>query len=349
MDKIKITLFAGDVKDVECSVLFVKHIEANLSLPEKALNRVLRTDNSNVFLENEGEETRDVFTYNCLPYASIHVINFHKSDLPFTYSSVDQYARKIIDFVVNDPTPQTPIKSIATAVHGPGAGLDSSEAMEKMIMAFAQELAAKNTGTQLAEIIFVENDKSVFERLRERLAFLIRENILLWEQSVVYLPVGEENEAAQFVDYNQVKLEAKHVFVAMPFDRNFDDVYLFGIKQAIEKNGRVSERVDQEFFTGDIIERMMLRIKDAELLVADISGGNPNVFYEIGLADGLGLTIQTTADNTTPVQKKIIFITQDEKMPFDIQSQNRIRYDRLNISDLAARLQKAIADVLQGS
>lgn len=349
MNKIKITLFAGDVKDVECSVLFVKHIEANLSLPEKTLNQMLRGDESNVFLEKEEQEARDIFTYNCLPYASIHVVNFHKNDLPFTYSSVDTYARKIIDYVANDPTPQTPITSIATAVHGPGAGLDSSEAMEKMIIAFVQELREKKTCAQLTEIIFAEKDKYVFERLRERIAYLIRENILVWEQSVAYLTVDDNSNERQFTDYNNVQLQAKHVFVAMPFDRNFDDVYLFGIKQAIEKNGRVSERVDQEFFTGDIIERMILRIEDAELIVADISGGNPNVFYEVGLADGLGLTLQKTAGSNGHDRKKIIFITQEDKAPFDIQTQNRIKYDRLSIADLATKLQKAIADVLQGS
>lgn len=346
MSRIKITLSAGDVKDVCCSLLFVKHIEGNLSMPERALSQMLRDDDSNVFLEKEDEQTRNIYTYNCLPYPSIHVINFRKTELPFTYSSVDAYARKIVQFVLNNSSEQAPITSVATAVHGPGAGLDSSEAMEKMIVAFAQELQGKGADHPLAEIIFVEKDKLVFERLRERIAFLIRKNILVYDQSHAYLPVDEKAYPSQFKAYNNVELKAKHVFVAMPFDRNFDDVYLFGIKQAIEKNGRVSERVDQEFFSGDIIERMMLRIKDAELIVADISGNNPNVFYEIGLADGMGLTHSKTENKT---KKKIVFITQQDSVPFDIQTQNRIKYDRLNISELYEKLQKAIGNVLDAA
>ena len=132
----------------------------------------------------------------------------------------------------------------------------------------------------------------------------------------------------------------------MPFDKNFDDVYLFAIKQAIEKNGRVSERVDQQFFSGDIIQRMLLRIGTADLLVADISGNNPNVFYEMGLAEGLGMSINDNGISYTENKKKIIYISQDENAPFDIQSQNRIHYNRFAIHELEENLRKAIEEVL---
>ncbi|WP_121352812.1 hypothetical protein [Flavisolibacter nicotianae] len=344
MNRLKITLFPGDITDVHCSLLFVKHIEKSLSMPEAALNQALREDGSNVFFEKETDEARDVFTYNRLPYPIIHVINFHEDDLPFTYSSVDSYAREMIRFAMADRPGDPPVSSIATAIHGPGAGLDASEAMEKMIMGMANELQSEFPDHGLSEIIFAEKDKSVFERLQERIGFLVRKNLLQYEQSEVFLPSDVGSQQRQYIDYNQVKLKASHVFVAMPFDRNFDDVYLFGIKQAIEKNGRVSERVDQAFFTGNIVERMILRIQDAELIVADISGDNPNVFYEVGLAHGMGVA---PAGAGNPEKKKIIFITQQDKIPFDIQAENCIRYDRLNIADLFEKLDKAISDVLQ--
>lgn len=350
MNKIKITLSNGDVTDVRCSVLFMKHIQGFVCMPEHAINQKLEPEDGDVFKDKEEEEFVDLVTADHLPYASIHVINFHFDDLPFTYSSVDAYARGIIQYVAQ--TTATPITSVATAVHGPGAGLDVSEAMEKMIMAFASELQAKGVPGRLNEIIFIEKDKSVFERLRQRIAFLVRRNVLVYNESETYLVNGGGAATAEAFQNDAVELKEKHVFVAMPFDRNFDDVYLFGIKQAVEKNGRVSERTDQEFFTGDIIERIKLRIIDSELVIADISGNNPNVFYEIGLADGMGL-LHTTETNDGMAkrrpEKKIIFITQEDKAPFDIQTQNRIKYDRFAIHELEEKLEAAIGAILKPS
>lgn len=347
MNKIKITLSNGDITDVKCSVLFMKHIQGFVCMPEHAINEKLQPEDGDVFKDREEEEFVDLVTNEHLPYASIHIINFHFDDLPFTYASVDEYARNIIQYVAQQP--EATITSVATAVHGPGAGLDVSEAMEKMIMAFASELQARGVPGGLNEIIFIEKDKSVFERLRQRIAFLVRTNVLLYNDSQTYLVTGGSATKAEAFGTDTIELTKKHVFVAMPFDRNFDDVYLYCIKQAVEKNGRVSERTDQEFFTGDIIERIKMRIVDSELIIADISGNNPNVFYEIGLADGMGLLNLAKNSGESKTAKKIIFITQEEKAPFDIQNQNRIKYDRLAIHDLEEKLEAAIGAILKSS
>lgn len=345
MGKIKIHLFLGDITEVRCNVLFVKHIEGFMSMPEKAINNAIRTDNSNLFLEHEKKDFHDVCTYGSLPFPYMHVINFHKNDLPFTYASVDDYARQIIAYSLSGNADDEPRNIIATAVHGPGAGLDSSEAMEKMILAFAEATSTIKSDSHIDEIIFVEKDPSVFERLQERIVFLIRKNILVYQQSETYLMLDAKSSEEVTGGFEKIKLKENHVFVAMPFDKNFDDVYMYGIKQAIEKNGRVSERVDQQFFSGDVIERIMLRIESAELIVADISKRNPNVFYEVGLAHGMDLTKSRYLKQHKP-KKKVIFITQDEKVPFDIQSQNRITYNRFAITELEEKLHKAIGDVL---
>ncbi|HVF96496.1 MAG TPA: hypothetical protein VM871_04210, partial [Flavisolibacter sp.] len=255
MKKIRISLFNGDIVDVPCSVLFVKHIEGTVCMPEEAINHKLSPDNTDVFQQNETEEGVDLYTYNTLPYPYIHVINFHQKDLPFTYSSVDVYGRGIIDFALSKSTSEKPIAAVATAVHGPGAGLDASEAMERLLMAVAAELYKRANEGHLEEFIFVERNKAVFERLRERLEFLVRQNILVHEGGKTFLLPNAVKAQQKKENQPKLKLKEKHVFVAMPFDKNFDDVYLYGIKKAVEKNSRVSERTDQEFFTGDIIQR----------------------------------------------------------------------------------------------
>jgi hypothetical protein len=95
-------------------------------------------------------------------------------------------------------------------------------------------------------------------------------------------------------------------FVLMPFADEFNDVYEFGIKGACEDAGVYCERVDEQIFPGSMLDRIYNQIATADLLVADMTGRNPNVFYEVGYAHALG--------------KNVILITaQAEDIPFDLK------------------------------
>src|SRR5207302_1817889 len=78
------------------------------------------------------------------------------------------------------------------------------------------------------------------------------------------------------------------VFVLMPFAKEFDDIYTFGIKEACDSAGAYCERVDEQFFDSSIVERIFNQITVADVIVADMSTKNPNVFYETGYAHALG-------------------------------------------------------------
>src|SRR3954468_14612227 len=88
------------------------------------------------------------------------------------------------------------------------------------------------------------------------------------------------------------------VFVLMPFDRKFDDVYQLGIKAACEEAGAYSMRVDEQIFHENILDRLYTQISKADLIVADMSGRNPNVFYEVGYAHALGKIVILLTDNS---------------------------------------------------
>jgi hypothetical protein len=106
-----------------------------------------------------------------------------------------------------------------------------------------------------------------------------------------------------------------YVFVVMPFDEKFEDIYHFGIRQAIQNAGMVCKRADEILHTGNIIERIEAQISLADIIVADTTDLNPNVFYEIGIAHTLG--------------KPVVLLVQDaEQIPFDLRNQNHIVYKR---------------------
>lgn len=47
-------------------------------------------------------------------------------------------------------------------------------------------------------------------------------------------------------------------------------------------------RADQWTYSGDFVCKICKAIQESCIVVADITGGNPNVFFELGLAVGLG-------------------------------------------------------------
>ena len=76
----------------------------------------------------------------------------------------------------------------------------------------------------------------------------------------------------------------RYVFVAMPFSQEFEDIYHYGIQRAVDASGYSCERIDQTTFIGDVLGKIKERILASSVVVADLSGANPNVYLELGLA-----------------------------------------------------------------
>ena len=85
-------------------------------------------------------------------------------------------------------------------------------------------------------------------------------------------------------------------FVLMPFGRktdaagrviNFDSVYQKIIAPAVERAGLEPIRADEEKIGGTIHKPMFERLMLCHYAVADITGANPNVFYELGIRHAL--------------------------------------------------------------
>lgn len=75
----------------------------------------------------------------------------------------------------------------------------------------------------------------------------------------------------------------------MPFAEDLTDNFHCGIAPVIRSRGLLCERADEEVFTGDVLPWIRERIKNAMLVVADLSRANPNVYLEVGLAWGYGV------------------------------------------------------------
>ncbi|HUV65979.1 MAG TPA: hypothetical protein VMW24_18940 [Sedimentisphaerales bacterium] len=102
-------------------------------------------------------------------------------------------------------------------------------------------------------------------------------------------------------------------FVLMPFDSKFDDIYKFGIKEAACGLCIRAERVDEQLYHEGILDRIYNQIGLADIVIADMTGRNPNVFYEVGYAHAKG--------------KLCLHLTQEASdIPFDLQHHRHIVY-----------------------
>lgn len=115
----------------------------------------------------------------------------------------------------------------------------------------------------------------------------------------------------------------------MPFEASFNDVYQLGIKPAAENAGAYCDRIDEQTFAESILARIYKQIAKADLMVADMTGRNPNVFYEVGYAHALGRTVILLTKNT-------------EDIPFDLKHYPHIVY-RGSIAGLKEDLHKRTA------
>lgn len=288
MSSLKISLRHADLLQTPCSIVFMKHIEGTMSAPESALNAATHGQLQALYTQHEREDHEILDSDTPQGRVRAYVVNFHKQDLPFSYRSVDRYARTILR-VAGTEQPEaasTPV-TVVTAIHGPGAGLDASESMETLVLAFANELGSRPQLGLLGEVILVEKEKEVFERLQERLKYLAMKGVVTFDGSTCFINPSTAQTTIAVEERRVQQLSLRHLFVAMPYAKKFNNVYYFGIKQPIELRGRKCERIDQDAFTGDIVDRIKTRIRGSELVIADITGNNPNVFFEVGYAEGL--------------------------------------------------------------
>lgn len=86
--------------------------------------------------------------------------------------------------------------------------------------------------------------------------------------------------------------------------------------------------MDEQIFAEGMLDRIFNQISKADIVVADMTGRNPNVFYEVGYAHALG--------------KMVILVTQSsDDIPFDLKHHQHLVYDG-KISKLKDMLKQKI-------
>lgn len=108
--------------------------------------------------------------------------------------------------------------------------------------------------------------------------------------------------------------DKRYAFVIMPFDAELNEIYEDFLAPTLRDVGFEVARADDLFDQQNILRSIVGSIQQSHLVVADLTGLNPNVFYELGVAHALN--------------RPVILLTQNiEELPFDLRSYRVIQYD----------------------
>jgi hypothetical protein len=136
---------------------------------------------------------------------------------------------------------------------------------------------------------------------------------------------------ADFLGPGALSTNPIRCFVIMPYSERWSadvEKIILEVCSEVGLEFTIAKSMEGRFVPHDIWNG----ITGAGVIVADLSGANPNVTYEVGLADVLG--------------REVIMICQGTKVPFDFLGQRLVQYEdsltgaRLLREELTTRLRK---------
>jgi hypothetical protein len=243
----------------------------------------------------------------------------------FGYSDIREFGRKVLTSLAGEAAD---VVHVALTLHGAGYGLDEGEAFESEVAGLMDAITSGDVPRSLARISIVERNPGRAERLRELLKRLIPDGQISRDGQRAVQALGQAaDESFRSVGYSSAS--KPFAFVAMPFAESMEDVFHYGISNAVKDAGLLCERADQSSFTGDVLDWVRKRIAAAQLVIADLSSANPNVYLEVGFAWGCG----------TPT---VLIVAESSDLRFDVRGQRCLVYQR-SIKLLEEKLRNELA------
>lgn len=182
--------------------------------------------------------------------------------------------------------------------------------LQNLVRIAALQTKSGVVGPEHLEVRLLQRSRPTTEipALRQQLEIARAELDLIRSSSISASPIWE----GRFFP-----AESDYCFVLMPFSEEHDLQRVFAehVKAVIETRcGLRCERADDIYGISGVMQSVWEGINRARLIVAELTGRNPNVFYELGIAHTLG--------------KPVIMLTQSmDFVPFDLRHLRCIVYN----------------------
>lgn len=150
----------------------------------------------------------------------------------------------------------------------------------------------------------------------------LRETLTKFKPGVWFLSQGD----VEIRDFN-VQTHDPRAFIVMEFSQAYNDLYAHVIKPVCKSLSISTLRADERHGPGMILVDIERQIAESNVVIAEISPTNANVFYEVGYAHALR-------------KPTILLALRGTKLPFDISGFRTIFYD--NTIDGKAHIEEGL-------
>jgi hypothetical protein len=321
--KIIVEIVSADAINYESDILVLKYAQGLYGL-DRAIVAIF--EENGVFIHNNLPKAGEYFIAETTSgIVSPNVIFIGTPSLSrFGYKEIREFGRLAISSLFKL---QLATEHISLTIHGAGYGLDEEEAFSSQLAGIIDAVMSGQFPTNLRKITFLERAKKRCLELRRVLNKLLPKSHIETNPEITFRN-DEESSRRTLREVGYTSENKPHVFVAMPFKDDMEDIWDYGIQPPVKSAGFICERADLSSFTGDVMDWVRKRIKTAEIVIADLTDSNPNVYLEVGYAWGVGVPT-------------ILLMSNESELKFDVQGQRCLKYSR--IKELEKSLEKELS------
>lgn len=268
---LRIEVQAGDILAFPADLIVLKHAQ-ELFGADRAFFQSLPRDRAEQIL-HRAPAVGELLTVDSDGYTVARMITLVGTPplYAFDYAEVRALGLRAVQAATSAGSS---VRHLAVTVHGPGFGLDEEEAFEALLAGLVEGAEGRPQESVLDLITIVERNVPRSRQFEALLHQLLPEA----QPSPAGSPAGSVDVSARLDAAGVHSDDKDHVFVAMPFSPEFDDSFRYGIQGVVREAGLLCERVDESSFSGEIMERIRKKIRTAVVVIADLTGANPNVY-----------------------------------------------------------------------
>jgi hypothetical protein len=333
--QIEIAIEHGDITTVDADIVGLKYAQASYGADDLVARKLATVGVSSDSLQPPAWQYSYVESRGSI--RAPHVVFVGVPSLyQLTYDGIRQFAQLTLS-ALQRVAPS--VGHLAMTIHGPGFGLDEGESCVAQLGGYLIAIRVQQYPPNLRRITIVDRDEGRVARLRKLIAsgttnlelsgvsvtprgFIIPVPVLPTQSpaAVAGAPTNLGSVAPPTATATK-----PHAFVAMSFSTHMNDIFYYGIQAPVNAAGFLCERMDHVSFAGEIIDWMKRKIETASVVIAELSGANPNVYLEVGYAWGKG-------------RPTILVAPRVEELAFDVRGHRCLVYDGIrHLEDLLAR------------
>ena len=242
---IEFRIEKGDITELACDVLALKYAQAFYGVDRKVAQALSEKGISIEDLRPGVGDYRLAPTHGAIAarYALfVGVVELRR----FGHPEITEFSQKVFEILFREAPV---IRHLASTIHGTGYGVDEVVAFVAQCAGFLEAMKKGILPANLKQIAIVDRDLNRVESLCKLFETDLAPQIgahrvgdRIYEIPIPEVPSVRPSPSGQIVR----SAKRPHVFVAMSFDEAMNDVYRFGIEDAVTAAGFVCERTDQK-------------------------------------------------------------------------------------------------------